>query len=412
MANSLAIATVTATLEKLLEKPLDADVSGAKVTFVRPDATGGGLPTTRANVFLYQVTPSAAARNEDLPTRSGDGRQALNRPRIGLDLHYLITFYGRETDFEPQRLLGSTVRTLHARPVLTRPQIRDAITAFPLLANSNLADDVELVKFTQTALTLEELSKLWSVFFQTQYQLSIAYQGTVVLIEADDSFRSPLPVQLRNLYVETFRPPVVEEVRALSGDDDPILAGAAIRVRGRLLKSDDTRLSIDGTPVAVTTVTDTEITATPPSLTAGLHALQVEHVEQMGTPPVDHGGVDSNVAPMVITPRITKTGPNYDVSLGAVTNEPDGTHSRDVTLNVDPPVTAGQRVALLLNEMGGGTHAYTFPDGPRTGAPTSALTIRASHVRPGQYLVRVRIDGADSPLDVTGTTYSDPKATL
>jgi hypothetical protein len=171
-------------------------------------------------------------------------------------------------------------------------------------------------------------------------------------------------------------------------------------------------LSIDGTPVAVTTVTDTEITATPPSLTAGLHALQVEHVEQMGTPPVDHGGVDSNVAPMVITPRITKTGPNYDVSLGAVTNEPDGTHSRDVTLNVDPPVTAGQRVALLLNEMGGGTHAYTFPDGPRTGAPTSALTIRASHVRPGQYLVRVRIDGADSPLDVTGTTYSDPKATL
>ena len=131
MANSLAIATVTATLEKLLEKPLDADVSGAKVTFVRPDATGGGLPATRANLFLYQVTPSAAARNEDLPTRSGDGRQALNRPRIGLDLHYLITFYGREADFEPQRLLGSTVRTLHARPVLTRPQIRDAITAFP-----------------------------------------------------------------------------------------------------------------------------------------------------------------------------------------------------------------------------------------------------------------------------------------
>ena len=412
MANSLAIATVTATLEKLLEKPLDADVSGAKVTFVRPDATGGGLPTTRANLFLYQVTPSAAARNEDLPTRSGDGRQALNRPRIGLDLHYLITFYGRDADFEPQRLLGSTVRTLHARPVLTRPQIRDAITAFPALATSNLADDIELVKFTQTALSLEELSKLWSVFFQAQYQLSIAYQGTVVLIEADDSYRSPLPVQLRNLYVETFRPPVVEEVVALSGDDDPILAGAAIRVRGRLLKGADTRLSIDGAPLAVTTVTDAEITATPPSLKAGLHALQVEHVEQFGTPPVDHGGVDSNVAPMVITPRITKTGAVYDVTLGAATNEADGTHSRDVTLKVDPPVEASQRVSLLLNEMGGGTHAYTFPDGPRTGAPTTSLTIRASHVHPGQYLVRVRVDGADSPLDVTGTSYSDPKATL
>jgi hypothetical protein len=412
MANSLAIATVTATLEKLLEQPLDADVSGAKVTFVRPDATGGGLPTTRANLFLYQVTPSAAARNEDLPTRSGDGLQALNRPRIGLDLHYLITFYGRETEFEPQRLLGSTVRTLHARPVLTRPQIRNAITAFPVLATSNLADDIELVKFTQQALSLEELSKLWSVFFQTQYQLSIAYQGTVVLIEADDSYRSPLPVQLRKLYIETFRAPVVEEVVALSGDDDPILAGAAIRVRGRLLKGAGTRLSIDGDQLAVTTVTDSEITATPPSLTAGLHALQVEHLRPMGTPLLDHAGVESNVAPLVVTPQITKTLLVYDITPGAVTNEPDGTHSRDVAIKVDPPVEADQRVSLLLNELGGGTHAYTFPDDPRTGAPTNALTIHASHVFPGQYLVRVQIDGADSPLDVTGTTYSDPKATL
>src|SRR3954468_4403214 len=104
MANSLAIATVTATLEKLLEKPLDADVAGAKVTFVRPDATGGGLPATRANIFLYQVTPSAAARIGDGPPRPGAAGQALNRPRIGLDLHYLSTFYGREPVFEPQRL--------------------------------------------------------------------------------------------------------------------------------------------------------------------------------------------------------------------------------------------------------------------------------------------------------------------
>jgi hypothetical protein len=411
MANFLAIATVTATLEKLLEGPLDADVSGAKVTFVRPDATGGGLAATRANVFLYQVTPSAAARNDDLPTRSGDGRQTLRRPRIGLDLHYLITFYGRDAEFEPQRLLGSTVRTLHARPVLTREQVRDAITAFPTLAKSNLAEDVELVKFTQTALTLEELSKLWSVFFQTQYQLSIAYQGTVVLIESDDSFHSPLPVRLRNLYVETFREPAVEEVVAASADADPILAGAQIRVRGQRLKGETTRLSIDGAPFAVDTASDTEVTATPAGLGAGLHALQVEHVRQMGTPAVDHGGVSSNVAPLVVTPVITKTGAVYDVSLASQVVEADGSHSADVKLKVDPPVSAEQRVSLLLNELGG-SHAYTFPDDPRTGPPTSALTLRASHVHAGQYLVRIQVDGADSPLDVTGASYSDPKVTL
>jgi Pvc16 N-terminal domain/IPT/TIG domain len=411
MSNHLAIATVTATLDKLLEKPVEDDVPGAKVTMVSPETAGGGLPATRVNIFLYQVSPSAAARNEDLPTRSGDGERFLHRPRIGLDLHYLLTFYGRESDFEPQRLLGSVVRTLHARPVLTRPQIRDSVTAFPLLAKANLADDVELVKFTQSPLTLEELSKLWSVFFQTPYRLSVAYQGTVVLIESEDSFSSPLPVRLRNVYVETFREPLVQAVVAASGDDNPILDGAQIRVRGKRLQGNQTRLVIDGTPLAATTVTDTEVTAALPPLTAGLHALQVEHVRRMGTPEVDHGGVGSNIAAFVLTPQITQTGGVYDISLANPVVETDGTHSADVTVKVVPQVTERQRVALLLNGTGGSTDAYTFPDDPRTG-PIGTLTIHAAHVRPGTYLVRIEVDGADSPLDLTGSTYSDPQVTL
>jgi hypothetical protein len=296
--------------------------------------------------------------------------------------------------------------------VLTRPQIRDAITAFPLLAKANLADDVELVKFTQTPLTLEELSKLWSVFFQTPYRLSVAYQGTVVLIESEDSFSSPLPVRLRNVYVETFREPLVEAVVADGGDDDaPILDGAQIRVRGRRLQGNQTRLVIDGTPLAATTVADTEITATLPPISASLHALQVEHVRRMGTPEVDHGGVGSNIAAFVLTPQITKTGGVYDITLANQVVEADGTHSADVTVQVVPQVTERQRVALLLNATGGSTDAYTFPDEPRT-APTGTLTIRAGHVQPGTYLVRVQVDGADSPLDLTGDTYSDPQVTL
>ena len=50
-----------------------------------------------------------------------------SRPQAALDLHYLLTFYGNEAQLEPQRLLGSVVRTLHARPVLTRQQIQQTI---------------------------------------------------------------------------------------------------------------------------------------------------------------------------------------------------------------------------------------------------------------------------------------------
>src|SRR5207245_2143015 len=239
--------------------------------------------------------PNAAARNDDLPTRAADGR-LVRRPRIGLDLHYLLTFYGRDDQFEPQRALGSAVRELHAKPVLTRPQIEDALTAFPVLTLSDLSHDVELVKFRQLSLTLEELSKLWSVFFQTSYHLSVAYQGTVVFLETADSVSSPLPVRLRNVYVETLREPVVTEVVAASGDDDPITDGAVIRIRGETLAAETIEVHVDGASAAVGSVTDGEVTATLPPLQAGVHGLKVRHPRKLGTPPADHpGGVVSNL---------------------------------------------------------------------------------------------------------------------
>jgi hypothetical protein len=415
MSNFLAVATVTATLHELLSGPVAADVAGANVTMVKPDGAGAPLPTTGVNIFLYQVTPNGATRGEDLPTRAQDGR-LVQRPRVGLDLHYLFTFHGSETQLEPQRLLGSVVRTLHAKPVLTRPQIRTAVAGFPFLTSSDLDDDVELVKFTQLPLTLEELSKLWSVFFQTTYTLSVAYQGTVVLLESADSFSSALPVRLRNLYVETFREPLVTKVVAATGDDDPILAGASVRVLGERLGGQSTRLAIDGGAIDVvpTSVTEKEIVAAlPPAVHAGLHGLQVKHLRPMGTPPVDHRGVESNVAPFVLTPKVEQAGGVYQISLAnqlVETIDAQVVHSADVTVTLDPEVERSQRVSLLLNELGGSA-AYTFVDEART-LDTDTITVRAVRVKPATYLLRVQVDGAESPLDVTGNAYSDPTVTL
>jgi hypothetical protein len=416
MGNFLAVATVTATLQKLLSGALQDDFPGATVTMLRPDGAATGIPATGVNIFLYQVTPNAAVRNEDLPTRAQDGR-VVRRPRIGLDLHYLFTFYGRDSLLVPQRLLGSVVRTLHAKPVLTRPQIRNAVAGFPFLGTSDLEHDVELVKFTQLPLSLEELSKLWSVFFQTTYTLSVAFQGTVVLIESAESFSSPLPVRLHNVYVETFREPFVERVVAATGEDDPIFSTSSIRVLGRRLRGQTTRLVIDGGPnVTPTTTTDTELTAAlPAGVRTGLHGLQVQHLRAMGTPEVDHRGVDSNVAPFVLTPRIKQPGGIYQISLANQISETiDGqvVHSADVTLKVDPDVEKNQRVALLLNELAAtDARTYTFLDEPRT-LDTDTITVRAVRVKPAAYLVRVQVDGADSRLDVTGNSYSDPQVTL
>ena len=74
------------------------------------------------------MVPDPAWRNQDLPTRRPDGSVA-QRPQAALDLHYLISYYGDDSELEPQRLLGSTVRTLNARPLVTRPLIQAVVDA-------------------------------------------------------------------------------------------------------------------------------------------------------------------------------------------------------------------------------------------------------------------------------------------
>jgi hypothetical protein len=86
------------------------------------------------------------------------------------------------------------------------------------------------------------------------------------------------------------------------------------------------------------------------------------------------------------------------------------------------PIGVAQRVRLFLNELNAPANraprAYTFdaPAGNGVVAPaveTSVLDIAASGVASGAYLVRISVDGVQSPLmvDVNGA-YNQPQVTL
>lgn len=427
MSNFLAIATVTAGLRHALGPVVATAVPGAAVTTMRPDAPTTDTPEPRVNLYLYQVTPNAAWRNADLPTRNADGG-VVKRPQVALDLHYLLTFYGEEGQLEPQRLLGSVVRTLHARPLLTRSMIQATIVdpAFGFLAASDLADAVELVKFTPVALPLEELSKLWSVFLQTPYTLSIAYQGTVVLIESEDAPLSAPPVRTRNLYVVPFRQPVIERIRSQAGpgppvvEGEPILPGHTLVVVGHRLRGEVTLARVGGIEVALAAadVSDTQVSAAlPPALRAGLHGVQIVHRTLMGTPPAPHAGVESNVAAFVLHPTVTATVAHVSSrTADGVTLSTD-----DVTVAFTPPVGKTQRVVLLLNELAPPAdrpaRAYSFPAPPRRlpsdPEQAASLTIRTVDVVPGAYVIRVQVDGAESPLAMNAEgRFASPQITI
>ncbi len=196
MSNYLAVATVTAVLRDILQEAAGAAVPGATATTRRPEAVNdGGQNKPVVNIFLYQVAPNAAWRNTDIEIRHPDPQapddrardRVEKRPQVPINLSYLFSFYGNELELEPQRLLGSVVSAIHAHPRLPPEAIRGTVGRERSLRDSDLefqVAQIEKVKLTPINLSLEELSKLWSVFFQVPYALSVAYEASAVLIDA------------------------------------------------------------------------------------------------------------------------------------------------------------------------------------------------------------------------------------
>jgi len=392
LSNFLAIATVTEALKQMLDATVGRDVPGANATAVRPTESGD----KGVNIYLYQASPNSSWRNEDLPTRRDDSTIA-QRPRAALNLHYLLTFYGEEAHLEPQRLLGSVVSTLHAQPVLTRQRIRDAISNAEngFLNGSDLAEEIELVKFTPIPLSLEELYNLWSGFFQTSYSLSVAYQASVVFVEGMEIPQRALPVLERNLYVATFRQPHIEQVTSQEGSNLPIIFGSTLVIRGKRLRGDVTRVLIGGTEVEPEEVDETQISLSlPDSLRAGVQSLQVVHKMMMGTPAEPHRGVESNVAAFILRPTIASINDATKVA------------------NVNPTIGQRQRVVILLNELTENSPAAYTLVLPSRDADTNEIPIPVSGVKSGTYLVRVQVDGAESLLDVEDGAYEGPKMVI
>jgi hypothetical protein len=398
MSNHLAIATVTAALQRSLQAVVQADVEGARVTTVRPDAGGAKTPETGVNIFLYQVSPNAAWRNSDLRTRLTND-QLVKRPKAALDLFYLISFYGNETELEPQRLMGSVIRTLHAQAYLRQEMIQDTISdsTFAYLAGSDLGDQIEIVKFLPLTYTTDELSRVWSVLFQVPYALSLGYQASIVMIESDDIPQRALPVRDRRFNTGP-NPPQIERVLNLEGPREPITLGSSLLILGQRLKGEHTQIRLGDTLVSPQKVEANQIEISLASfdiatLNPGVQSLQVLHFQNGSQPPDPRRKIESNGAPFILRPTLV-----------SVTSEDledtDEGLSGDIVVTVSPPVAPRQPVVLLLNERSTRQPAaYSF-DCPRRADTTTTLRIAVRDVKAGEYLVRLQVDGAESLLTV------------
>lgn len=408
MSNAVSIATVTAVLQdilflEILNAPATESVAGAEVLTLYPGSEADTKRTNPfVNIYLYQVSPNAALRNSTLPARPS---------RVALDLHYLISFSGNEETLEPQRLAGLVTRALAKHALLSRGAIRSSIQHIAsdpnnpkkFLSGSNLAEAAEVVKLTPVPMPLDEMSKLWSVFFQTKYLLSVAYLCSLVEIDPAEPEPTVLPVLTRNIEVFPLAQPVIKRVvPSGSGAGTTIVPGGEVSIQGTELAGQLTTVRI-GT-VEVSSLLETSGTelrfALPAGLRAGVHALHVQHSILLGSPPTPRFGLASSPAAFALSPVLAALSRQVRTTPKPAT---------EVTASFTPAVAREQQATLLLRAVsttGQAAPARLFAARARDQASdppdTTTLVFPVSEdVVAGSYVASLLVDGAESaPLQV------------
>ncbi|MEM9907662.1 MAG: DUF4255 domain-containing protein [Cyanobacteria bacterium P01_D01_bin.44] len=416
MSNHLAIATVTATLQRLLQSAIQRDVDGARVTTLKPNSIGSSTPESGINLFLYQVAPNSALRNGD--TAAFRSKKGPVRRQSSLDLYYMLSAYGNDTELEPQRLLGSIVRTLSDKTVLTADMIQGAISDAAFLTDSDLTTQPQQITINPVEMDTDELSKVWSTFFQAPYSLSLVYKVMAVVIDGEASTQRALPVREASFggIMPFPHQPMIEKVLAQTGAQSPIDADSSIRILGKQLRGQRTLVKVGTAEIVPQSVSYTEIVLSlkevpHKALRAGIQTTQVLHYSSDRAPTAQTAiaqtataqtasrqkqvvPVISNALPFVLRPTLTSV---QVADVEGIDDDP-----RTGTLQVSTQLSVGseQRVVIALNEWSVETPTTYLFEAPPRQADANSLVIPFDGVKPGDYLIRLQIDGADSLLGV------------
>jgi len=298
--------------------------------------------------------------------------------------------------------------------VLTRDAIRTALNPSPdvgttlppalrALVDSGLEDQVELIKLSPQYFSTEEMSKLWTAM-QSHFRPTAAYTASVVLIEARQPARSPLPVLSRGpVDPATGRdrgvsvnpglvPPLPMLTAVVPPANQPVARiGDTIDLQGHDLDGAGREVMLVNDRSAI----DTAITALPPpasgadglvqfaltpaeagNLAVGVYRVSVRLLRSGETTPRE-----TNRLAMTLAPQMTNLPLN-------VTRDASGTAS--FMIDFLPALWTGQSAVLVL-----GQDEFLPQD---VGSPSTSLSFAIPNAPVGSHLARLRIDGIDSPI--------------
>jgi len=173
MGHDETIKDVSKTLLDLLKTSL-GDIVG-RIALASPKNPGSNLLT----IFLYKVLENPYLKNQDrsLLPPNANGQLTEQSPPLTVDLYYLLTAYSGGDILEAHRALSRAMRVFYDNGVLRGSQLRSDVPSKGLTADS-------ILRVTLNPITIEDMTRIWSVFPDTPYEISVTYLVTPVPIES------------------------------------------------------------------------------------------------------------------------------------------------------------------------------------------------------------------------------------
>jgi Pvc16 N-terminal domain len=189
MANYHAVAVTGLALRGLLSNAWPRDqFPGAEFRlFQTKDLQTPLQLNTGVSVYLHRIAFNTTRRN--LPFR-----QTVNgkryRPPTPVDLHFLITAWGRSAE-EQLALLGWAIRTLEDTPVLSAGLLNRFAGDW-----GEVFDKTETVELVGDVLSLQDSFNIWEIA-KHNHQPSVSYVARMIRLDSEVELTEAGPVQTR-----------------------------------------------------------------------------------------------------------------------------------------------------------------------------------------------------------------------
>jgi Pvc16 N-terminal domain len=163
------ICDVSATLLQLLKGTL-----GQSNVALGPPKNANTLLT----LFLYKVMENPYLKNDArrVVATNTNGTLVEEEPPLVVDLYYLLTAHHATDQLEAHRALSRAMRVFYDNAILRGSFIQAT-------KDRGLTSDAAL-RITLDPISMEDMTRIWSVFPDTQYEISVTYLVTPVPIQS------------------------------------------------------------------------------------------------------------------------------------------------------------------------------------------------------------------------------------